>query len=112
MEVLNLFSVILDLLAWTALIRLLYCPGLKFDLRFWSYITLIAVIEQIFVYQDKILEAVAIMTVLYPLVLILLIPVEKKICICSEPPLVENDIRVSVQRFADSRECIYSMLAG
>lgn len=79
MEVLNLFSVILDLLAWTALIRLLYCPGLKFDLRFWSYITLIAVIEQIFVYQDKILEAVAIMTVLYPLVLILLIPVEKKI---------------------------------
>lgn len=55
MEVLNLFSVILDLLAWTALIRLLYCPGLKFDLRFWSYITLIAVIEQIFVYQDKIL---------------------------------------------------------
>ena len=30
MEVLNLFSVILDLLAWTALIRLLYCPGLKF----------------------------------------------------------------------------------
>ena len=56
MEVLNLFSVILDLLAWTALIRLLYCPGLKFDLRFWSYITLIAVIEQIFVYQDKILH--------------------------------------------------------
>ena len=52
----NLFSVILDLLAWTALIRLLYCPGLKFDLRFWSYITLIAVIEQIFVYQDKILH--------------------------------------------------------
>ena len=34
------------------------------------------------------------------------------LCICSEPPLVENDIRVSVQRFADSRECIYSMLAG
>lgn len=86
MEVLNLFSVILDLLAWTALIRLLYCPGLKFDLRFWSYITLIAVIEQIFVYQDKILEAVAIMTVLYPLVLILLIPVEKKnLKICSLP---------------------------
>lgn len=24
-------------------------------------------------------------------------------------PLVENDIRVSVQGFADSRECIYSM---
>ena len=37
---------------------------------------------------------------------------EMNICICSEPPLVENDIRVSVQRFADSRECIYSMLAG
>lgn len=32
MEVLNLFSVVLDLLAWTALIRLLYCPGLKFDI--------------------------------------------------------------------------------
>ena len=27
-------------------------------------------------------------------------------------PLVENDIRVSVQCFSDSRECIYSMLAG
>ena len=27
-------------------------------------------------------------------------------------PLVENDIRVSVQRFADSCESIYSMLAG
>lgn len=79
MEVLNLFSVILDLLAWTALIRRLYCPGIKFDLRFWSYITLIAVIEQIFVYQDKILEAVAILTVLYPLVLIMLMPVQKKI---------------------------------
>ena len=79
MEVLNLLSVILDLLAWTALIRLLYCPGIKFNIKFWSYITLIAVIEQIFVYQDKILEAVAIMTVLYPLVLIMLTPVEKKI---------------------------------
>ena len=44
MEVLNLFSVVLDLLAWTALIRLLYCPGLKFDIKFWSYITLISVI--------------------------------------------------------------------
>ena len=46
---------------------------------------------------------------LVPTILILLIVI---ICICSEPPLVENDIRVSVQRFADSRECIYSMLAG
>ena len=27
-------------------------------------------------------------------------------------PLVENDIRVSVQRFSDSRESIDSMLAG
>lgn len=27
-------------------------------------------------------------------------------------PLVENDIRVSVQCFSDSRECIDSMLAG
>ena len=27
-------------------------------------------------------------------------------------PLVENDIRVPVQRFADSRESIDSMLAG
>lgn len=79
MEVLNLFSVILDLLAWTALIRLLYCPSLKFDIKFWSYITLIAVIEQIFVYQDKTLEAVAILIVLYPLVLIMIMPVEKKI---------------------------------
>jgi len=79
MEVLNLLSVILDLLAWTALIRLLYCPGLKFDIKFWSYITLIAVIEQIFVYQDKIFVAVAIMTVLYPLILIMITPVEKKI---------------------------------
>lgn len=79
MEVLNLFSVVLDLLAWTALIRLLYCPSLKFDIKFWSYITLIAVIEQIFVYQDKILEAVAIMIVLYPLALIMFAPVEKKI---------------------------------
>ncbi|WP_418747949.1 sensor histidine kinase [Frisingicoccus sp.] len=79
MEVLNLLSVILDLLAWTALIRLLYCPGLKFDIKFWSYITLIAVIEHIFAYQGKILEAVAIMTVLYPLVLIMFTPVEKKI---------------------------------
>ena len=39
-------------------------------------------------------------------------PRHKNFGICSEPPLVENDIRVSVQRFADSRECIYSMLAG
>lgn len=79
MEVLNLFSVVLDLLAWTALIRLLYCPSLKFDIKFWSYIILIAVIEQIFVYQDKILEAVAIMIVLYPLALIMFTTVEKRI---------------------------------
>ena len=34
------------------------------------------------------------------------------LCICSEPPLVENIIRVSVQCFADSCESIDSMLAG
>ncbi len=90
MEVLNLFSVVLDLLAWTALIRLLYCPGLKFDIKFWSYITLIAVIEQIFVYQDKILEAVAIMIVLYPLALIMFAPVEKRFQNSSTPLLSFN----------------------
>lgn len=76
---LNLVSVILDLLAWTALIRLMYCPQLKFDLKFYSYVSFVAVLEQIFVYQGKSMQAVAIMLVLYPLFLIMLAPVEKKI---------------------------------
>ena len=36
----------------------------------------------------------------------------KKYYICSEPSLVENDIRGSVQCFADSCESIYPMLTG
>lgn len=47
MAILNITSVVLDLLAWTALIRFLYCPEIRFDIKFWSYISLTVIIEEV-----------------------------------------------------------------